>query len=346
MLARNAWPSPNPRVGAVIVRNGRIIGMGRHETAGTPHAEVNAITSLSQSAREAQMFVTLEPCCHTGRTGPCTKAILDAGITTVYVGQLDANPAVAGKGVQQLQEAGVTVITDVLPQHTRRLVAGHQRFMTEGLPYVTWKYAMTLDGKVATKSGASKWITSSHSRLLVHKLRQSVDAVITGVGTVLEDDPVMDVRLPAVDHLPVRVVFDSEAKAPASARALQQPPKTVVVTGSLVATDKLHQLQSINVDVIRTDKERADPRTALKVLASDFGVREVLLECGPTLAASFLAEGLINEGVAYVAPSLFGSAEAPGPLAGVGVSVPAEAKGATITSLRCIGPDIEIRFTL
>ena len=214
------WTNPNPMVGAVIVKDGKIIGEGYHKKYGELHAERNAIASLTESAEGAVIYVTLEPCCHHGKTPPCTEAIIEQKIRKVVIGSRDPNPKVAGKGVQMLREAGVTVVEDFMREECDQLNPVFFHYITTKTPYVVMKYAMTLDGKIATKTGASKWISGEEARSLVHEMRHDYMAIMAGIGTVLADDPMLNVRLEGKKS-PVRIICDSMLRIPLDSQICQ-----------------------------------------------------------------------------------------------------------------------------
>lgn len=310
--------SPNPPVGAVILRaDGTLAGEGATAPAGGPHAEVVALTAAGDSARGATAIVTLEPCGHTGRTGPCTQALLDAGVAKVIYAVDDPNPEAAGGG-DQLREAGVEVLAGV---SETAAAAGALRpwlhAVRSGRPYVTWKYAATLDGRVAAADFTSQWITSAASRADVHLLRAAVDAILVGSGTVLADDPQLTVRdadgTPA-QHQPLRVVLDRRHRTPHTAQVLDQSAETVVL-------------------------DTAVPRFALKALF-DRGVRHVLLEGGPTVAGAFVEARCVDEVVAYLAPKLLG--DGPHALGEAGIETIAEAVTLVLERVERLGDDIKI----
>ncbi|MEI6915210.1 MAG: bifunctional diaminohydroxyphosphoribosylaminopyrimidine deaminase/5-amino-6-(5-phosphoribosylamino)uracil reductase RibD, partial [Armatimonadota bacterium] len=277
-LARRTWPSPNPRVGAIIVKDGVIVGRGRHLHYGGAHAEVYALQKAGQKAYSATVYVTLEPCSHHGRTGPCAEALIEAGVSRVVAGCIDPNPNVAGQGVAMLRAAGIDVVTGVEEERARRLIAGHARFMTVGLPYVVWKYAMSLDGKVATSSGESRWVTGEQSRREVHRMRCNADAVVIGIGTALTDDPELTVRGVVDNHQPKRVVFDSNGRLPLQSRLLNSPGGAViVVVSSNCPQANQRRLQDAGASVVSAGESRVDVRQALQMLANHFDIREILL---------------------------------------------------------------------
>ncbi|MEJ5297351.1 MAG: bifunctional diaminohydroxyphosphoribosylaminopyrimidine deaminase/5-amino-6-(5-phosphoribosylamino)uracil reductase RibD [Armatimonadota bacterium] len=340
-LARRARPSPNPRVGAVIVRDGEVVGEGWHVAAGQPHAEINALRQAGDAARGAAMYVTLEPCCHTGRTGPCAEAVINAGVARVVAGCADPNPAVAGGGLRRLEGAGITVACGVEEEAARDLIAGHERFFRTGLPYVVWKYAMTLDGRIATVQGLSRWISGEVSRRFVHRMRRESDAILVGIGTVLADDPLLTARPAGSFPPPYRVVADSRARTPLSARLLVPGDgRVIILTAEDAPQHRVEALKSAGAHIICAGQGRVALARALRTLAGDCGVRSVLLEGGPVLAASMLREGLVCEIVCFVAGKLFGDGLAP--LADIGVVSPEEAIAAHIRRIRRFGADLAV----
>ncbi|MET7395304.1 bifunctional diaminohydroxyphosphoribosylaminopyrimidine deaminase/5-amino-6-(5-phosphoribosylamino)uracil reductase RibD [Dactylosporangium sp. NPDC005572] len=315
--------SPNPNVGAVIAApDGTVVGEGRTAPAGGPHAEVRALEQAGERARGATAYVTLEPCNHTGRTGPCTEALIAAGVARVVAGVRDPNPVAAG-GLERLRAAGLRAeIGTVLPEFARDAMVGWLTAVDRGTPYVIWKFAATLDGRSAAADGTSMWITSPQAREDVHRLRAGVDAIIAGIGTVLADDPQLTVRLPDVRRNPLRVVVAGTRSAPATAKVLDDSASTWVVTGNGGPVELRPMLQ----ELYRR------------------GVRSALLEGGPTLAGAFLAEGLIDRVVAYLAPKLLGAG--PAALGPAGISTITEALTLDVVDLARIGPDVRLTATV
>jgi len=290
-LAKQGWftTRPNPRVGAVIVKHGKIIAEGFHRKAGEHHAEIIALQHLKNinDAQGATLYVTLEPCCHTGKTPPCTQAIIAAGIARVVYGMQDPNPLVAGQGLQQLRDAGIAVEGAVLESECRALNPGFIKRMQTGLPLVRCKLAMSVDGRTAMASGESQWITGEDAREDVQRLRAQSCAIITGINTILQDDPALTARsdlLPAEakEKQPMRIVLDRRHRMPREAKILKQPGETLV----------LH--------------DTTDLRAVLKLLG-DRQCNEVLVEAGATLAGAFVQQKLVDELVIYMAPTLLGS---------------------------------------
>ncbi|MCL2757199.1 MAG: bifunctional diaminohydroxyphosphoribosylaminopyrimidine deaminase/5-amino-6-(5-phosphoribosylamino)uracil reductase RibD, partial [Coriobacteriia bacterium] len=327
------WVNPNPQVGAVIFKDERIIGEGYHERFGGPHAERNAIADAlkrGETLQGATMCVTLEPCCHTGKTPPCTDAIIEQGITGVLVGSPDPNPQVAGKGIAQLRAAGIEVGTDFLRTGCDKLNQIFFHYIQTKTPYVLMKYAMTLDGKIATHTGASKWITGESARADVHRLRGRFAAIMVGIGTVLTDDPLLNCRLEG-GHNPLRVICDSRLQIPLTSQIVQ----TAAELPTLIATcstdgEKAAQLREHGCDVLAIpagnglENKRVDLRILVNMLG-ERGIDSVLIEGGATLHAAALESGIVNRARCYVAPKFFGGASAPSPIGGVGVATPDEA---------------------
>lgn len=332
--------APNPAVGCVIVRDGTVVGEGWHKKAGTPHAEVHALRQAGEMAGNADVYVTLEPCAHTGRTPPCAEALIEARVARVFVGMIDPNPKVKGKGVEMLRAAGIEVVPGILEAECRLLNEPFIKHVTTGLPFVILKSAMTLDGKTATESGDSKWITNDKSRRYVHKLRAMVDAVMVGVGTVEADDPQLNSRI-AGGKDPLRVVVDSSLNIPVSAQVLHlaSPARTVVATIS-DDDDKRAGICATGAEVIRC-RER-DGRVDLCDLFARLGrmgVQSVLLEGGRTLAGEAFRRGLIDKFLLFYAPKLVGG-EGIGLFAGGGVERMADALRLEHIEIRRFGSDI------
>lgn len=334
--------SPNPMVGAVVVRDGAIIGRGFHPRAGEPHAEVFALTAAGEAAKGATMYVSLEPCCHQGRTGPCTEALIRAGVDRVVVAMRDPNPQVGGKGIARLREAGIEVVEGVLEQEARRLNEVFVKYMTRRLPFIVLKAAVSLDGKIAAHTGDSRWITGAEAREYGHRLRDAYDAILVGAGTVRKDDPSLTTRLPEGGRDPVRVVLDSRGRISPSARIFRQESKapTVVAVTAQAKDADLRTLEAAGGLIIVAGK---GPRVDLPLLMRELAQREitsVLVEGGGEVHASFLAEGLPDKLVWFVAPKIIGGKEAPGPVGGAGIARMAEAPVLEEVTVRRMGQDI------
>jgi diaminohydroxyphosphoribosylaminopyrimidine deaminase/5-amino-6-(5-phosphoribosylamino)uracil reductase len=336
--------SPNPLVGAVVVAGDDVVGRGWHEGPGQPHAEVVALREAGERARGATLYTTLEPCDHYGRTPPCTIATIEAGVSRVVAATLDPNPAVDGRGVARLRDAGIRVDVGTLEQEARRLNQAFLKHVTTGMPFVTLKMAATLDGKVAARDGSSKWITGEESRADVHRLRAASDAIVVGAGTAVVDDPELTVRDPSYRGHPVlRVVVDAAGRLPADAGVLSADAPTLVATTGAAAEDLRDAWRAAGAEVVVYDG--AHGLVPLAELFADLGKRSVqgvLLEGGPTLAWSAVAEGLVDKVVLYMAPKLLGGATAPGVLMGGGAETVGRAIELEITEVDRIGEDVRV----
>ncbi len=308
-LGAQGTPSPNPHVGAVIVKEDKIVGEGWHERAGDPHAEAIALEKAGKKAAGSTMYVTLEPCNHHGRTPPCTDAILKAKVKRVVIGCLDPNPNVDGGGVDKLRKAGLDVAVGVREDEAHKLIAPWSKFVTKALPYVTLKLALSLDGRIATRTGHSKWVTGEEARARVHALRAQADAVAIGIGTALADDPRLTVR-DAPGPSPMRVVFDTKLRLPPDTRlvATAREVPTWVICSVDASMEAESQLTAKGVEVLRaatSPEGRIDVRSALEMLAQR-GVVTLMIEGGAELAGSFLAAQLADELHVFVSPILLG----------------------------------------
>lgn len=338
--------SPNPMVGAVVVREGEIAGTGFHARAGTPHAEVVALKKAGDRARGSTLYVTLEPCCHHGRTGPCTEAVIAAGVRRVVAATTDPNPLVAGNGLGRLREAGLEVDVGVMEEEARKLNEVFIKYITTGCPFVVMKAAVSLDGKIATRSGDSKWITGPESREYGHRLRDRYDAIMVGVNTVLADDPALTSRLPREGRDPVRIIMDSSARTPPGARVIKGPseaPAVIAVTGS-APRDRVQKLREAGAQVV-TLPANGEGRVDLTALMEHLAGREitsVLIEGGGEVHASALSSGMVDKVAWFVAPMLIGGRDAPGPLAGRGPLILQEAVVLERVSVSRMGNDIFI----
>lgn len=313
--------SPNPAVGCVIVRDGEIVGEGWHRKAGTPHAEVHALSRAGELARGADVYVTLEPCSHHGRTPPCAEALINAGVARVFAGMTDPNPLVSGRGLALLRAAGIAVTCGILEERCRQLNEAFVKQVTTGMPFVILKSAMTLDGKTATASGDSKWITCEESRRYVHRLRSRVDAIMVGVGTVLADDPQLTCRM-VRGRDPLRVVVDSRLRTPGNAALLHldSPAKTIIATIER-DPEKTAAIQRLGAETLVCDA--ADGRVDLEDLLRRLGkrgVQSVLLEGGRELVGSAVRKGLVDKFLLFYAPKLVAGDDGFGLCSGRGVA--------------------------
>ena len=339
--------SPNPMVGCVVVRDGRILAEGCHEKYGEFHAERNALTRYDGDASGTDLYVTLEPCCHQGKTPPCTDIIIEKKIGRVFVGAMDPNPKVAGKGVRILKEHGIEVETGILEKECLTLNEIFFHYISTGLPYVAMKYAMTLDGKIASFTGDSKWITGEAAREHVHSLRKKYSAIMAGVDTVIADDPMLNCRIDkGVD--PVRVICDSGLRIPMESQIVKTADtiRTIVAYAGNPLEDKKKELESTGVELLRTGEgEQVD----LKLLFQKLGemtIDSVLVEGGGTLHGSLLQTGFVNRVYAYIAPKLIGGREARSPVEGRGIEKMAEAERLKEIEILRFGEDICITGTL
>jgi diaminohydroxyphosphoribosylaminopyrimidine deaminase/5-amino-6-(5-phosphoribosylamino)uracil reductase len=333
--------SPNPAVGARIVLGNRVLAEGFHEKAGLDHAEVAALRHLEGKAPGADLYTTLEPCDHHGRTGPCTEAIIAAGIKRVIIGTTDPNPKVAGRGVTRLRAAGIEVIEGVLEADCRRLNETYNLAIVERRPFVILKAAMSLDGRIATKKRESKYLTGELARSEVHKLRDRHDAILVGIETVLADDPELTVRL-AGSRNPLRVVLDSRLRTPLDSRLVKtarEVPTLILTTdrASSAARKRLEK-RGVGVEVVRRGEAGIDLPKALKALFQR-ELSSVLVEGGSRVHGAFFDAGLVDKVVLFYAPILIGGDEAPGPIGGKGVGKLAKAMRLKDTKMTALGPD-------
>lgn len=303
---------PNPRVGCVLVKDGSIVGTGWHQRAGGPHAEVEALRAARDAARGATAYVTLEPCCHHGKTPPCSDALIAAGIARVVAAMHDPNPLVAGQGGAALAAAGIETHIGVLAVEAEQLNRGFVRRMRTGRPYVVAKLAMSLDGRTALANGASRWITSAAARQDAHLLRARSSAIVTGVATLIADDPRLTARLPGDQPVvqPLRVVLDSTLRAPTTAAMLNEPGSSLIFTTASVNARRYAELSAAGY-LVETLPADARGRVDLSAVLDALGhhqVNEVLIEAGPTLNGAWLQTGLVDEWVVYMAPCVLGNA--------------------------------------
>ncbi|WP_029319879.1 bifunctional diaminohydroxyphosphoribosylaminopyrimidine deaminase/5-amino-6-(5-phosphoribosylamino)uracil reductase RibD [Butyrivibrio sp. AE3004] len=351
-LARKGagFVNPNPMVGAVIVKDGKIIGEGYHERYGELHAERNALKNCSESPKGATMYVTLEPCCHYGKTPPCTEAIIENGISRVVVASLDVNPLVAGKGIKILEEHGISTSVGILKEDADNLNKVFIKYIRTRLPYVVMKYAMTSDGKIATKTGASKWVSSEESRKNVHRLRSRLSAIMVGVGTVISDDPLLTCRISADSENsgneyrnPIRIICDTNFSTPMDAHVVLDAKnnKTIIATCS---EDERRQdyFEKMGCEIIRVSKKDGviDLKELMQILG-ERGIDSILLEGGATLNYSALNAQIVDEVQIYIAPKVFGG-HAKSPVEGTGIEIPGDAFLLSPRNVSMIGQDVLI----
>ena len=333
--------SPNPMVGAVIVRGGRIVATGWHREAGTPHAEVHALRMAGELAKGATLYVTLEPCAHYGRTGPCAKAVVEAGIARVVIALKDPNPLVAGKGIAILEEAGIEVRCGVLAREAARLNEAFLKWIETGLPLVAMKTAMSLDGKIATYTGASQWITGPEARQRVHEYRDVYDGILAGIGTVLADNPSLTARLPEGGKNPVRIIADSMARMPLEAKILTDgAARTIIAVTEETPAHRVEALKAAGAEIIVAGP---GPQVDMALLMKKLGEQEitsVFVEGGGTVNFSMLKAGLVDKVYAFVAPKIIGGREAKTPVEGDGFATLEEAVELTALEAQTIVRDV------
>ena len=339
------WTNPNPMVGAVIVKDGRIIGEGYHARCGELHAERNAIASLTESAEGATLYVTLEPCCHYGKTPPCTEAILEQKIKKVVIGSRDPNPKVAGKGAKILRDAGVTVVEDFMKDKCDVLNPIFFHYITTKTPYVVMKYAMTLDGKIATKTGASKWITQEAARREVQYMRHRYMGIMVGIGTVLADDPMLNVRVEGLKS-PVRIICDSKLRIPLDSQIVKSAReyRTIVAYADLENVEKKKEiLQTMGVETVFCPdmKKHVNLKNLMEYLGKE-NIDSILLEGGGTLNDSALQAGVVQEVQAFIAPKIFGGTGSRTPVDGIGIELPSQAAVLKFKDICQVGEDLKI----
>jgi diaminohydroxyphosphoribosylaminopyrimidine deaminase / 5-amino-6-(5-phosphoribosylamino)uracil reductase len=338
------WVSPNPMVGAVVVNAGRVVGRGYHRRAGLPHAEVEALRAAGEAARGADLYVTLEPCNHQGKTPPCTQAILAAGVRRVVMATPDPNPRVNGGGAEFLSGRGVEVIEGVLEAEARRLNEAWFHYLRTGRPWVVAKAACSLDGKIATAGGESQWLTGAAARAVGHRLRHRVDAIVVGVGTILADDPQLTTRLPrGRGQDPIRLVLDSRLRLPLEARILHPDSSapTWLACTSQAPPDTIRTLKTRGVQVLVLPAEAG--RVSLPALLKELGARQVqslLVEGGAETLGAFFDQKLVQQFNFFYAPKILGGQKAPGAVGGHGVIHLGEAHVARNLSVRRVGVDL------
>jgi len=333
---------PNPMVGAVVVRDGRIAGLGWHVRPGEPHAEVHALRAAGDLAQGATLYVNLEPCAHHGRTPPCTDAIIAAGIRRVVAAIEDPNPQVRGQGFAQLRAAGIEVTVGVRAQEARRLNEVFLKYAATGRPFVLLKAGVSLDGRIATRNGASRWITGPEARAAVHRLRAAYPAIMVGSGTALADDPELTARTePPAARQPLRVVVDSRARLPVTARMLRAPGRTLVAVTRAAPGARRRALEQAGAEVVTLpDREGHVDLEALLEELGRRGISGVLLEGGSTLNGAMLQLGLVDKVMFFIAPVLIGGREAPGAIGGAGAASLADAPRLVDVAWAAYGADL------
>lgn len=337
--------SPNPMVGAVIVKNGKIIGEGLHQKYGGPHAERNAIKNANERGNDtkgAVMYVTLEPCCHFGKTPPCTEAIIESKISRVVIGSRDPNPLVAGRGAEILRNNGIEVTQNILKEQCDSINAVFMHYITTGMPYVVMKYAMTLDGKIASYTGKSKWITGDKARSHAHRIRGELTAIMVGVGTVLNDDPLLTCRTNSGKN-PIRIVCDTNLMTPVNAKITDTSEAKTIIATSVTEPQRHRPYIERGCEIVTVPIK--DGHTDIYELMLKLGERKidsVLLEGGAELNYSAAKAGVVNKVMAYISPKLLGGAAAKSPMGGIGIPCPNKAIKIVSPSVSFIGDDILI----
>ncbi|MBW9147970.1 bifunctional diaminohydroxyphosphoribosylaminopyrimidine deaminase/5-amino-6-(5-phosphoribosylamino)uracil reductase RibD [Clostridium sp. CM028] len=338
--------NPNPLVGAVIVKDNRIIGEGYHEYFGGPHAEVNAFKNAKENVEGATMYVTLEPCAHYGKTPPCADAIVQNKISKVVIGMIDPNPLVAGKGIEILRSSGIEVTTGIMETEIKKTNEIFIKYITHKKPFCIMKTAMTIDGKIATSIGESKWISNEKSRAYVHELRHMVTGIMVGIGTVLSDDPELTTRRECIiSKNPIRIIIDSTAKIPIDAKVLKcdEKTKTIVVTTKFAKETKIEAIKQKGAQVIITPSKnnRVNLNYLMRVLG-DMGIDSILIEGGSTLNYAALEEGIVDKVITFISPKIFGGTTGKTPVGGQGIEHVSDAILLTDTEVTRFNEDIMI----
>ena len=333
--------SPNPLVGAVIVRDGAIVASGWHRAAGEPHAEIHALRMAGELARGATLYVTLEPCAHHGRTGPCAEAVIAAGLARVVIALSDPNPLVAGRGIHLLTAAGIEVTTGICEDEARRQNEIFLKWVTTKRPFVTLKTAMTLDGKIASHTGASRWITGAAARARVHAYRNEYDAILVGIGTVLADDPSLTTRLEhGTGKNPLRIVLDSEARTPLDAKLVADgAAPTIIVVSERADHRRVNLLRACGAEVVTLGAQRVDIAALLDYLGAR-DITSLFVEGGAAVNWSLLAGGSVDKVHAFIAPMLMGGETAKTPIGGTGFDSPQTALRLHDMTVEQVGTDI------
>jgi diaminohydroxyphosphoribosylaminopyrimidine deaminase/5-amino-6-(5-phosphoribosylamino)uracil reductase len=340
--------SPNPAVGAVVVKDDVVVGQGYTQPPGSHHAEVLALQRAGEEARGGVMYVTLEPCCHYGRTPPCSQAIIASGISEVHVATLDANPLVSGRGKDEMEKAGIKVYMGEHEESANEINEAYTRFITTRMPFVTAKFAISLDGKIATRSGDSKWISSGEARKFVHYLRYVADAIMTGANTVLVDDPHLTCRCAGgrggtVRKQPLRVIVDGKGRTPPSARLFNEPGKTLLALGRPVTPEEARAFAQVDAEVLELPSEECllDLKSLLKILG-EREITSVMVEGGGILLGSLFDCGLVDKVVVFIAPIIIGGEEAKAAVSGKGADKVLDALRLERVTVKQFGDDLMV----
>jgi len=340
--------SPNPAVGAVVVKGGVVVGQGYTQPPGSNHAEVVALQQAGERARGSVMYVTLEPCCHYGRTPPCTQAIIAAGITEVHLAMLDPNPLVSGRGKVELERTGIKVHVGEHEEEAKEVNEAYTKFITKGIPFVTAKFAMSLDGKITTRNNDSKWISGEEARKYVHNLRHTTDAIMAGVNTVLVDDPLLTARCcggkgGTVRKQPLRVIVDSKGRTPLTARLFSEPGEILMAVGKLVTPEGETAFAQAGAELL--ELPTAGGLVDLKKLLKALGEREitsVLVEGGETILGSLFDSRLVDKVIAFIAPIIIGGKEAKTAVGGKGVDKVVDSLRLERVTVKKLGEDLMV----
>lgn len=339
--------SPNPAVGAVIVRDGEVVGQGYTQPAGSAHAEIMAIKQAGEKTRNAVMYVTLEPCSHQGRTPPCTKAIIESGISEVHMAMIDPNPKVSGRGEEQLVREGIKTIVGELEEEAREIIESHIKYITTGMPFVTAKFAASIDGKIATREGDSQWISSEDSRKYVHYLRYISDAIMAGANTVIEDDPRLTCRYAGkggeARKQPLRVIVDGKGRTSSVAQVFNESGKALLVVNREIEQEKKDDFSAAGVELLELPSKSGmlDLERLLKALG-ERGITSVLVEGGGILLGSLFDRGLVDKVIAFISPVIIGGKDARMAVAGRGVETMLDAIRLERVSVEKFGDDMMI----
>ena len=340
--------SPNPAVGAVVVKNDIVVGQGYTQPPGSWHAEIVALKQAGKEAQGGAMYVTLEPCCHYGRTPPCTQAIIAAGIAEVHLAMLDANPLVSGRGKDELEREGIKVYLGEHEEEAKKVNEAYTKFITTGMPYVTAKFAVSLDGKIATRSGDSKWISGDEARKYVHNLRYTSDAIMAGVNTVLVDDPRLTARScggrgGTARKQPLRVIVDGKGRTPLTAQLFSEPGNTLLALGKFVTPEEKAAFAQVDAELLELPSEGGlvDLGELLKVLA-ERGITSVLVEGGGILLGSLFDGKLVDKVIAFITPIIIGGKEAKTAVSGKGVDKVVDSLKLRRVSLEKLGEDLMV----
>ncbi len=333
--------SPNPMVGAILVKDSKVVGEGYHAKAGEAHAEIVALQQAASRALGATLYLNLEPCAHFGKTPPCAPRVVEEGVKRVVIGMEDPNPLVKGKGIEILRKAGLDVDVGILEKECRRLNEAFCKYILQKTPFVVLKVAATLDGKIATRNGDSKWISGEASRRIVHRLRNQVDAILVGIGTVLRDNPLLTTRIRRGTD-PYRIVLDSRLRIPEGAKVIgTSPSKAIIATTELAPREKIEELEKrgVRILIVDTKEGRVDLKSCLSKLG-EMGIASLLVEGGSHVNGSFLDEGLIDKLILFLSPKIIGDQQAPGIFSGRGVSTLQEAVALREIKVKKVGEDI------